>query len=73
MTIPKDVEGLFAWFLENDPTFVGESDAAVAAHFLRMGLQQAYEAGLRNAEPMEADEFAPLAASQVAAFNAAGE
>jgi hypothetical protein len=69
VTVPKDAESLFNWFRDFAPEFKGESEAAIAAHFLRLGLQTAYEQGLRNPDPLEPDEFAPLAEGQRRALN----
>lgn len=69
LTIPKDVEGLFAWFRENDPRFKDEPAAHVAAHFLAMGLKVAYQQGLAEAPGYDADEFTQLVEDQRAALN----
>ena len=70
LTIPKEVEGLFEWFLSFDERFK-DGPSSAAAYFFAEGIKAAYEQGLRSVEQMGADEFAPLAESQIRAYNAA--
>ena len=70
VTIPKDVEDLFAWFKENDPRFKDQSAAQVAAYFLALGLNLAYERGLAEAPGYDADEFTRLVEDQHSALGA---
>jgi len=71
LTIPKDLEDLFDWYLMYDERFKNDGPSSVAAHFFAEGIKAAYAEGLRTVEQMSADEFAPLAESQIRAYNAA--
>jgi len=68
VTIPKEVDSLFKWFLDYDPRFKGQPAAQVAAHFLALGLKLAYEQGLAEWPGYDADEFTQLVQHQRAAL-----
>ncbi len=60
ITILEEVESLFDWMVKYDPQFKGK-EAAVVAHFFTKGIRAAYEEGLRQAEPLDADSFSQVA------------
>lgn len=60
LTVPDEVEDLFDWTVKYDPSFKGK-EAAAAAHYFTLGIKAAYEQGLKNAEPLDADAFTTLA------------
>lgn len=62
-TIPKEVEGLFEWYLREDARFQ-DNPAAAIAHFFVKGIRAAYEQGLADAPAFDADDFTVLAEHQ---------
>lgn len=72
VTIPTEFEGLLSWYVQHDDRFK-DKEAAAVAHFFALGIRAAYEEGLRTAEPLSSDEFAPLAKQQARTFKTAGE
>jgi hypothetical protein len=65
--VPQELDDLFNWFVAYDERFQHSANTA-AAYFLAEGIKAAYEQSLRDAEEMSADEFAPLAESQIRAL-----
>jgi hypothetical protein len=67
VTIPDDVEGLFAWYVKYDPRFEG-SPAAAAAYFFAQGLRAEYARGLREADPIDEKTYKALVKGQARAL-----
>ena len=60
VTVPEEILPLFDWMVKYDERFKGK-EAAVVAHLLERGVRAAYAESLARVEPLDADDYAPLA------------
>jgi hypothetical protein len=67
VTIPEEVADLFRWLVKYDRRFDG-SNAAVAAHLVRVGAETMYAESLAQAEPLPEGIARNLAASSAQAL-----
>ena len=67
VTIPNDLESLFAWYVRYDRRFEG-SPAAAAAYFFRQGINSEYVRGLQEADPLDEETYGTMARSQAQAL-----